>query len=265
MPRIRSIHPEFWTSEPIGALSPVGRLLFLSMLNQADDNGYLPANLTSLRVTTFPYDPEVTLNDCDAQVALMIDRGLVRCLEVVKNTKSGRGDQKIITAWHIVGFHEHQSPKNPSYRYRTLDEVMGEKDGIPTPGMGEGSGIPTPGLTDTSPTEKEKEKEKEKNRGGSDDSKRSRRQTPSALVADEVYKRLNGFCNWNAVRDVARAPLKNGYTQEAIVEAMVRVAADKKPITRQIVKEYLDRPASKEPVSADAMFQNWMATDGGSA
>lgn len=48
MARIRSIKPEFWTSEQVMALSPLARLAFLGMWNFCDDAGIHPASAKTL-------------------------------------------------------------------------------------------------------------------------------------------------------------------------------------------------------------------------
>lgn len=44
MPRIRSLKPEFWESEDVEALSPLGRLAFIWLISHADDEGRLRAS-----------------------------------------------------------------------------------------------------------------------------------------------------------------------------------------------------------------------------
>lgn len=56
MARKRMISPDFWTSEDIGKLSPLSRLLFIGLFSNADDKGKGKANPIFLRSTIFPYD-----------------------------------------------------------------------------------------------------------------------------------------------------------------------------------------------------------------
>ena len=58
MARIRSIKPEFWTSESIGRLSRDSRLLFIALWNLADDSGRIRGSLAYLSGAAFPYDDD---------------------------------------------------------------------------------------------------------------------------------------------------------------------------------------------------------------
>jgi len=60
MPRIRSIKPEFWTDEKIGALSLGARLAFIASWNMADDDGILEWSPLSMKARAFPYDSQIT-------------------------------------------------------------------------------------------------------------------------------------------------------------------------------------------------------------
>lgn len=62
-----------------------------------------------------------------------------------------------------------------------------------------------------------------------------------ALVADAVYERLQGSCNWNAVRAIAKTALaRRGAAPEAVVDAMVGINSTGAPITAQTVGQWLD-------------------------
>jgi len=62
MARIRTIKPEFWTDEKIGALKRDVRLLFIGLLNLADDEGVLKAVPAFIKGQIFPYDDELRNN-----------------------------------------------------------------------------------------------------------------------------------------------------------------------------------------------------------
>ncbi len=61
MARIRTIKPEFWASEDVAAVSRDARLLFIGLLNFADDSGNGPAGSKGLKIKVFPGDADVTL------------------------------------------------------------------------------------------------------------------------------------------------------------------------------------------------------------
>lgn len=73
MARIRTIKPDFFTSEDIMALSPLARLLYIGTWLDADRLGRLTWRPNTLKVRYLPGD------DCDIKslVAELIDRGLI--------------------------------------------------------------------------------------------------------------------------------------------------------------------------------------------
>lgn len=59
MPRIRTIKPEFWQDELIGALRRDTRQLYLGLISMADDQGRFRASPLLVRSQVFPYDNDV--------------------------------------------------------------------------------------------------------------------------------------------------------------------------------------------------------------
>ena len=57
-PRIRSIKPEFWQDEKVGALSRDARVLLVGLITMADDEGRLRALPSALLGHVFPYDQD---------------------------------------------------------------------------------------------------------------------------------------------------------------------------------------------------------------
>ena len=93
MPRIRTIKPEFWTDEKLTECSLIARLLFIGLLNFADDNGNIVFSAKRMKMQIFPADNlEVSplLSDLIAQGVLM---------------EYSANGQKFL---HIKGFLKHQ-------------------------------------------------------------------------------------------------------------------------------------------------------------
>lgn len=106
MARIRSIKPEFWTSEQVMECSPIARLLFVGMWNFADDKGRLPCAPKTLKAQIFPAD------DIDsANVLRLIDElsanGLVQRYTVDDK------EYLQVTGWHHQKIDKPQKPKHP--------------------------------------------------------------------------------------------------------------------------------------------------------
>lgn len=63
MARIRTIKPEFWIDEKVGALSMPCRLFFIGLLNFADDQGVFKNNAVILKSLIFPYDENLRTSE----------------------------------------------------------------------------------------------------------------------------------------------------------------------------------------------------------
>jgi hypothetical protein len=72
--RIRTIKPEFFTSEDIVGLSPMARLLYIALWCEADREGRLAWKPNTFKLRYFPGDA------CDMQAMCreVLDRGLVK-------------------------------------------------------------------------------------------------------------------------------------------------------------------------------------------
>jgi len=109
MARIRTIKPEFWSSERLGAklAGPDGRqarLLFIALWNHAEDRtGVLRGNPAFLRGAVFPYDDDVTAADVERWLSLLEAGGFI-----VRYERDGRR-----YVW-VRGFVEHQRIDRPS-------------------------------------------------------------------------------------------------------------------------------------------------------
>jgi len=117
MARIRSIKPEFWTSEQVVECSIEARLLFIGLWNFCDDAGIHPASCKRIKMEVFPAD------DIDsASIRRMLDELSLNGL-IVEYQADGK-DYLQITGWH------HQKIDRPTYRYpkpprRAFDEYSG--------------------------------------------------------------------------------------------------------------------------------------------
>lgn len=104
MARIRSIKPEFWTSEQIADCSPIARLLFIGIWSFSDDQGVHPANVKRLKMEVFPGD-SITADEVEELVNELIIGGLLTMYSV-----DG------IQYWRVTGWH-HQKIDQPTYKY----------------------------------------------------------------------------------------------------------------------------------------------------
>lgn len=104
MARIRSIKPEFWTSEQVVECSPIARLLFVGMWSFADDGGVFPDSWKRMKMQVFPGD-EFGKDRIESMVDELLFVGLLRRFHHENQAFL------LITGWH------HQKIERPSYKY----------------------------------------------------------------------------------------------------------------------------------------------------
>lgn len=105
MSRIRTIKPEFWTSEQILSCSPYARLLFIGLWNFCDDNGVHPASYVRLKAEIFPAD-NFKIDEIKGWVNELILNRLVAQYQV-----------EDIAYWIVTGWKKHQRIDRPTYRH----------------------------------------------------------------------------------------------------------------------------------------------------
>lgn len=104
MARIRSIKPEFFTSEQVAECSTNARLLFIGMWCFCDDQGIHPASVARLKMEVFPGD-DFTKSDIAAMADELVTHGLLQEYEV-------EGEK----FWLVTGW-KHQKIDKPSKKY----------------------------------------------------------------------------------------------------------------------------------------------------
>lgn len=108
MARIRSIKPEFWTSEQVMESSPLARLLFLGIWNFCDDSGVHPLKPVSLKALIFPGD------DIDSTtIRRLLDELSTNGLLVLYAV--GEKEYLQVTGWH------HQRIDKPTFKFPTAE------------------------------------------------------------------------------------------------------------------------------------------------
>lgn len=104
MARIRTVKPEFWTSEQVMECSPIARLLFVGMWNFCDDGGNHPASAKTLKAEVFPADDFST-----DSIQLMVDELVVQGLLLPYEADGKR-------FLHVTGWH-HQKIEKPNFKH----------------------------------------------------------------------------------------------------------------------------------------------------
>lgn len=122
MARIRSVKPEYWTSEQVMNMSRDARLLFIGLWTFCDDNGIHPASALSLKAEVLPGDT-LTADQVMVFIDEMIEQGLVEEYEA-----HGRA------FWRVTGWRRHQRIDQPTFRHPTGDARSDTSDAGDTKG-----------------------------------------------------------------------------------------------------------------------------------
>lgn len=109
MARIRTIKPEFWTSEPVSNCSIFARLLFIGMWTFCDDGGNHQYSLKRLKMEVFPGD-NFSIEQIDEWFTELIKNDLIKTYTIDS-----------IKYFHVRGWH-HQRIDRPNYFYPKPDK-----------------------------------------------------------------------------------------------------------------------------------------------
>jgi hypothetical protein len=108
MARIRSIHPGLWTDEAFVSVSPLARLLFIGIWNEADDQGVFPWKAVTLKMRLLPAD--------DANTPALLD-------ELVRNGMLMKFHVGTAAFGAVRNFRKFQRPERPNQVHPITDEV----------------------------------------------------------------------------------------------------------------------------------------------
>jgi hypothetical protein len=207
--RIRSIKPEFWTSEQVMECSPNARLMFIGMWNFADDCGRLPCSTKSIKAQIFPSD-DISLETIRGMINELSSNGLVLIYSVEDK------DYLQITGWSHQRIDKPQAPKYPA------------------PFFDDSATVPR-----TLPPDRKGEDRK-------GEEKNTRAASPSSDDFEEfkkVYPKRAGNYGWKAAERKYLALVKTGVSPQAINTAAKRHAEEMRKLKR-LGTEFVPMPAS---------------------
>lgn len=203
MARIRTIKPDFWSHPKVGAVSRDARLLFLGLLNEADDEGRMRYHPKRLAGVLFPFDDDVSPGMLDVWVNELDRIGLV-----------ARYDVEGALYLEIPGFTEHQRINRPSPSTLPVN---------PHDSLTEVSLIPHDSLTEVSRGEREVEREQGTGKGNQLVAPSSLESVSNVSLVFETWKTTAGR-NGNTVlspkrRNLIRKALKD-YPLDDVLDAV---------------------------------------------
>lgn len=108
MARIRSIKPEFWTSEQVMNCSPTARLLFIGLWNFCDDAGNHVASAKTIKANVFPGD-DIT----SSSIQGLLDE--LSSNELIAYYSHENKDFLHVTGWHHQKI-DRPTVKHPPYK-----------------------------------------------------------------------------------------------------------------------------------------------------
>ena len=114
MSRIRSIKPDFWSSEQVMALSRDARLLFIGMWNFADDHGRMKLNPTTIKAQVFPGDDDATRDRVEGWLREIIAQGLLHVYRRANTPEGAPGPSRELFAYVTGWPHQRVSHPMPS-------------------------------------------------------------------------------------------------------------------------------------------------------
>lgn len=199
MARIRTIKPDFWSSEQIMDCSPIARLLFIGLWNFCDDGGNHTASARTIKAEIFPGD-DISSPDVQLLLDELSSNGLIVLYE---------SDNK--EYFHVTGWH-HQKIDKPTYKFPSYKPRNSEptRRAVDEPSPPEGKG--REGILTTLSGNPDEDPE-----------------TPKRETAKTVLEYLNlkagkSYRAVDANLDLITARLKDGATQEqcqAVINAKV--------------------------------------------
>ncbi|WP_095064339.1 DnaT-like ssDNA-binding domain-containing protein [Pseudomonas sp. Irchel s3f19] len=104
MARIRTIKPEFWTSEQVMECSAMARLLFIGIWNFCDDAGNHPMSPKTIKALVFPGD-DITALAVEGLLAELVSNRLITIYEAASKQYL-----------HVNGWH-HQKIDRPTVKH----------------------------------------------------------------------------------------------------------------------------------------------------
>lgn len=120
MSRIRTVKPEFFTSEQVAECSPTARLLFIGLWCFCDDQGVHPDSMKRIKMEVFPADESITSKHISGMITELINQGLMI------RYRHENQSYLWVTGW------KHQKIDKPTIRYPSPNDPRSLPDTSPS-------------------------------------------------------------------------------------------------------------------------------------
>jgi hypothetical protein len=130
MARIRSIKPEFWTSEQVVECSAMARLLFIGLWNFCDDAGRHTNSAKQIKAEVFPAD-DISLDTIRGLILELSKNGLIETYTIEEK------ELLQVTGWHHQRIDKPQKAKYPPPKDVVEDHSKNDPGTFPPDRKGE--------------------------------------------------------------------------------------------------------------------------------
>ena len=226
MARIRTIKPEFWDSPDTARASLRARLLYIAMWNLADDYGIGDGNYKRIIGFAFPND-EIGVSEIPRLIA-----------EVSSTFSVMFFDHEGRPYYWIPSWEDHQRTEK-----RAKQRVPFPEDAKTLEYQGETGGVGKSAepLGDTGAGTGEQGNRGKGTREPAQPKADAAEPGPAELATKDAYERVGKAFKYVAVLAIAKWAIKErGTDPEHLANAFVNIYGMGKPITKQIVGQYLD-------------------------
>ncbi|SED52029.1 hypothetical protein SAMN04490240_4095 [Rhodococcus pyridinivorans] len=262
MPRIRTVKPEFFRSPSTAKASFPARILFEAMWCWADDFGIGETNLYGLLGFAFCDEDQITVSELQSLLSEVHYAYDVTFYEV-----DGRQFFAIPTWDNHQKTQRRAGRRNPNPDHpnaRPDLRFQGSKEKRGTSESTQGSSERTQGNSFPGTGEQGNRGTGEQKRASASP---SASKSPEQIATTNAYERVGKALNYVAVLKIAKWAIHDrGESSETVEDAIVALYEMGKPITKQLLGQYLDghlprpglRPLEGGMSRADQKVQGWL-------
>lgn len=250
--RIRSIKPEFWRSDDITGLPIEDRLLFIGLWSYVDDNGVGRDKLADICADLFAHDLSVSPHD----TLMRVDAGLKRLQTRDLIARYSVENRQFL---YVCQWSAHQRINRPSpgrYPSPTSKDAVINEDSVSAHGIDSEPSLPGAG-EQWSRGAVEQVKEAPTKSVAASESKSSKPVSIEHSTATAAYERIGKAGNFMALRGIVKWAIhERGEDPVAVEAAIVAIYEMGKPVTKQVMGQFLDGFIGRQQTSGGVTKQD---------